>query len=193
MPLKIIHPSHYEIMGRGLVLLSSQPILGKNKDLHTGTLTEEIALLSKSHAIIGKEKRMEDRDGIESAVSQFTTRVREFVADEGIRCILEIRGMKGPGFVIKAEKSASETNEILEIVKTSFAMSFPVATTPLSPAEHPVYSNSDGVQTIVLDLGPEEREFQRESIIVAAAETVGLINSKLGFSESDEGTRDVLD
>jgi hypothetical protein len=192
MPLKIVHPNHYEIIGRGFVLLSSPPILSKTTDLHTGTLTEEIALLSKCHAIIGKEKKLTDLSEMESVRSQFTTGIREFLADHGIRFILEIRGKKEPGLEIKTAQSASEANEILEIVKTAFAMSFPVKVTGFSPEEKPMYSDSD-VQTVVLDLGPDERGFQRESIVDVAAEMVGLVNGKLGFSESDEGVRDVLD
>ena len=191
MPLKVVHPNHYEIIGGGFVLLSSRPVFGKNEDLHTGTLTEEIALLSKSPAIIAKEKKMVDLSEAESAVYQFASRVRELVADQRIKCIMEIRGRKEPGFEIKTGESANEPNEILEIVKTAFSMTLSVAVTTIDSADLAIAN--DGAQTIILELGPDERDAQRDSVVNVAAETVGLINSKLGFSESDERTGDVLD
>ena len=193
MPLKVVHPNHYEIVGTGLVLLSSPPILDKNIDLYTGTLTEEIALTSRAPAIIGRERKMTDPSEIESILSKISTRVSEFVADQKIKCILDIRGKREPGFEIKTAHTTSDKIEILETVKTALAMSFPVTVTALGSAEHPVSSNDNVVPTLVLDLGPDERESQRETLISAAAETVGLINSKLGFSEGDEAARDVLD
>ena len=193
MPLKIIHPNHYEIIGRGLVLLLSSTNQTKTPDLHMGALTEEIALLSKGHAIIGKEKRFADSSEIESARSEFTTGVRELIADQGIRIILEIRGKKEPGLGITVASSTSEADEIAEIVKTGFSLTVPTAVTSLSSTDLPTYSDDKEVQTIVLDLGPGERSFQRETVIDIAAETVGLVNRKLGFSGGDDGSGDALD
>ncbi|HEX4920784.1 MAG TPA: hypothetical protein VFV92_08595 [Candidatus Bathyarchaeia archaeon] len=193
MPLKIVHPNRYEIIGRGLVLLLSSTNQTKTPDLHMGALTEEIALLSKGHAIIGQEKRFTDASDIESARLEFTTGVRELIADQGIRIILEIRGKKEPGLGIMVAPSTSEADEIVEIVKTAFSLTVPTAVTPLSSAELPTYSSDKDVQTIVLDLGPDERSIQRETVIDIAAETVGLVNRKLGFSGRDDGPGDALD
>jgi len=193
MPLKIIHANYYEILGRGRVLLSSPPILGTISDLHTGTLTEEVALLSKCHAIIGKEKKLADPSELESVQSEFLTGARELIADHGIMAILEIRGKKEPGLELKIGTSEPEAGQIAEIVKTAFAMSFPVEATELGPGEQAPYFNTKEVQILALDLGPEERSFQRESIIDIAAETVGLINRKLGFSDRDDGPSNTLD
>lgn len=193
MPLKIVHPNHEEIIGRGRVLLLSSANPTKTPDLHMGALTEEIALLSKGHAIIGKEKSSADALEVESARLEFITGVRELIADQGIKVILEIRGKKEPGLGIVAASSTPEANEIVEIVKTAFSLNFPVAITGLSSTDLPTYSDDKDVQTVVLDLGPDERRFQRETVIDIAAETVGLVNRRLGFSGGDDGSGDALD
>jgi len=193
VPLKIVHQNHYEIIGRGMVLLSNPAIHTQSPELYTGTLTEEVALISKGHAIIGKEKKLNDQTEVESAQSEFAIGVREFIVDHGIRLILEIRGKKEPGVGIEVETFPVEANEIVEIVKTAFALSFPVTMTQPGATERSQYANDKNVQTLVVVLGPDERGFQRESIIDITAETVGLINRKLGFLESEEGGRNVLD
>jgi len=55
MPIKIIRQTHQEIIGRGTVLLSSPPAADQTGDLYTGQIVEDAALLSRAHAMIGKE------------------------------------------------------------------------------------------------------------------------------------------
>jgi len=45
MPLKIIHPRHTEVMGTGLVLISSPPVIGPKGDLNA----RQIAAVSYTH------------------------------------------------------------------------------------------------------------------------------------------------
>src|SRR2546426_578291 len=49
------------------------------------------------------------------------------------------------------------------------------------------------VQIIQLELGPDERGFQKDHIVSVMADIVGLINGKLGFLESDQRGSRVLD
>ena len=86
MPLKIIHPYHTEIMGRGLVLLSNPQIAWAKRDLYTGQIVEEAALLSKSWAIIAKEsKQLQGEAEARLAMSDSDKSVRDFVDEYGVK------------------------------------------------------------------------------------------------------------
>src|SRR5712664_5021914 len=98
MPVKIIHPDHVEIVGLGHVLLTAPHIASPDADLHTGTIVEEAALTSRSYAVIGKVSReFLDLNRLQSAQSEFRKSIESFIAEDGIRYLLEIRGKKEPG------------------------------------------------------------------------------------------------
>src|SRR2546426_11467093 len=102
MPLKIIQPHHTEVVGEGLVLLFSPHITTSKRDLYTGQIVEEAALLSKSWAIIAKEKRQpQSGDEMQSADANFEKSVQDFVEEYGIKCVIAIGGAAGPGIMIR--------------------------------------------------------------------------------------------
>ncbi len=147
MPLKIIHPHHAEVMGRGLVLLSSPHITAAKRDLYAGQIVEEAALLSKSWA-----------------------------------------------------KDGSESEEILDIIKSGIEPHFRLNPDANQSGNRlsgsPTYdgpadgSSTHSVNIIQIELGPEERSFRKDQIVNIVADIVGLINAKLGFSESGSGVQD---
>ena len=112
MPLKIIHPDHTEIMGRGLVLLSSPSYTANRRDLDTGQIVEEAALLCKSWAIIAKEnKQISMGNETQSAKSDLVKRVNEFVEEYGIRCAILVSGIAEPGITVKSQMADSESED----------------------------------------------------------------------------------
>jgi hypothetical protein len=197
MPLKIIHPDHTEVMGMGVVLLSSPHTTGARRDLYTGQIVEEAALLSKSWAIIAKEsKQLQSGDETQSAKLDLDKGVRDFVEEYGIKCIISIGGSGEAGITLKNQKDSSESEEILDIIRSGLEPHFRINTDSDQSEISLSGSQSDAARDdsltgflhiIQLELGPEERSFRKDQMANSVADIVGLINAKLGFSE-DSGS-----
>jgi hypothetical protein len=191
--VKIIHPNHFEIVGRGLVLLSSPPTAIPSKEPYTGQLVEDAALLSKAHAIIEKESKGADTERFQLARSEFDASIQRVLEDYGIKCILMISGKNEPGVDIRTTHNRSVSNEMRDLVRSEFAVDSDVKVTTDEGREEIGDSMDSKVQGIWLDFGPEERGFRREAMIACIADAVSLINGKLGYSEgaeADEGLGD---
>jgi hypothetical protein len=198
MPLKIIHPDHTEIMGVGVVLLSTPHITAASRDLYAGQIVEEAALLSKSWAIIAKESRhLQSGDETNSAKLGLDEGVQDFVVEYGIKCVISISGTGEPGITLKSQTDKSQSEEILDIIKSGLEPHFSLKTEadksenklsrlPNNDTERDD-SSTRSVYVIQLELGPEERSFHKDQIVNSVADIVGLINAKLGFSE-DSGS-----
>jgi len=204
MPLKIIHPHHTEVIGKGLVLLFNPHVKGPRRDLYTGQIVEEAALLSRSWAIIAKEsKHDQEEDNPRPAKSDFDGSVQAFVEEYGIKCVMVITGMSEPGITIKGRQDDSQSEEILEIIRTGLEPHFSINSTPEQVGNGPTNSPavSQGTQdapthsvlTVQLELGPDERGLLKDQIVGSIADIVGLINARLGFSDSNERGSGVLD
>src|SRR3989441_12531352 len=125
MPVKIIHPDHTEVVGEGLVLLSSPHITTSKRDLYTGQIVEEAALLSKSWAIIAKErKQLQSGDETQSADANLEKSVQDFVGEYGIKCVIAISGVAEPGITVKSQGDGSESEEILDIIRSGLEPHF---------------------------------------------------------------------
>ncbi len=200
MPLKIIHPHHAEVMGRGLVLLSSPHITAAKRDLYAGQIVEEAALLSKSWAIIAKEGKQLGGDEAQLAKSDLDKSVQNFVDEYGIKCLIAISGTAEPGITVKSQVDGSESEEILDIIKSGLEPHFRVNPNANQSGNRlsgsPTYdgpadgSSTHSVNIIQIELGPEERSFRKDQIVNIVADIVGLINASLGFSESGSGVLD---
>ena len=205
MPVKIIHPDHTEVVGEGLVLLSSPHITTSKRDLYTGQIVEEAALLSKSWAIIAKErKQLQSGDETRSAYANFEKSVQDFVREYGIKCVIAISGVAEPGITVKSQGDGSESEEILDIIRSGLEPHFSVKP-EVDQSRNKVLGlqgndrepdnlSAQSVQIIQIELGPEERSFRKDQIVNIVADIVGLINAKLGFSvRGDEGSSGALD
>ncbi len=205
MPLKIIHPHHTEVVGEGLVLLFSPHITTSKRDLFTGQIVEEAALLSKSWAIVTKErKQLQSGDETESADVTLERSVQDFVEEYGIKCVIAISGAAEPGITVKSRGDGSESEEILDIIRSGLEPHFSVNPEVDQSGnrvlglqgndKEAVNSSAQSVQSIQIELGPEERSFRKDQIVNSVADIVSLINAKLGFSVSgDEGSSGALD
>ena len=205
MPLKIIHPDHTEVVGEGLVLLFSPHIATSKRDLYTGQIVEEAALLSKSWAIVARERKQpQSGDETQSADANLEKSVQDFVEECGIKCVIAISGAAEPGITVKSKGDGSESNEILDIIRSGLEPHFNV-NLEVDQSGNRVLglqdndrgadnSSAQSVQIIQIELGPEERSFRKDQIVNIVADIVGLINAKIGFSvRGDEGSSGALD
>jgi len=202
MPLKIIHPLHTEVMGTGLVLISSPPARNPKRDLYAGQIVEEAALLSRSWAIIAREvKQDQEEDEAGQVWSDFDKSVQTFVGEYGIKCIIMIVGTSEPGIIIRGYSEDSRTEEILEIVRSGLEPHFSTHSSTehaddrlAKVTDHGAEDASNHTLLIVrLELGPEERGFTKDQFVNSITDIIGLINTRLGFSESNESSSGVLD
>jgi len=189
MPIKIVRQTHQEIIGRGTVLLSSPPATDQTGDLYTGHIVEDAALLSRAHAMIGKEsKRDIDPSALQVAQEEFKTATQSFLEEHGVQCVITISGKNESGIEIRANEAASR-GETFELVRARLALDFDLTINTgnsETSGRHPGYD----VQTVLLALGPDERGFRKEAVVASIADAVGLINAKLGRSERTGGTLD---
>jgi hypothetical protein len=205
MPLKIIHPDHTEVMGTGLVLLSNPHVTTSKRELYTGQIVEEAALLAKSWAIIAKEKKqpqgMDEAQPVERSLDKT---VHDFVKEYGIKCVITISGVAEPGITIKSQREGSESEEILDIIRSGLEPHFSINPHVNQPGNRGTGlqgndlladdSSAQSVQIIQIELGPEERSFRKDQIVNSLADIVGLVNAKFGFSVSgQEGSGGALD
>jgi hypothetical protein len=183
LPLKIIRESYSEVIGKGLVLLSSPPVISKGLDQNILVIVEEAALLSKAHALIEKPKRRLDLEGLALAQEEFQASIQEFFTDFGVRCVLEILARDEPGIEIRASRSESEQSQLADIVKDCFATDFDVQ---ISPAKSYTSDNhSMQVQVISILLGSYESRLRRDLLVSRIADAVNVLNAALGHLETD--------
>ena len=189
MPIKIIRQNHQEIIGRGTVLLSSPPAVDQTGDLYTGHIVEDAALLSRAHAMIGKEsKRDMDPSALQAAQAEFEASTQSFLEEHGVQCMITISGKNESGIEIRAKEMASR-GETLELIRARLALDFDL-TINTGKSETSGGNLGYDVQTVLLALGPDERGFRKEAVVASIADAVGLINAKLGRSERTGDTPD---
>src|SRR5207245_9406488 len=171
MPVKIIHPDHVEIVGLGHVLLTAPHIASPDADLHTGTIVEEAALTSRSYAVIGKVSReFLDPNRIQSAQLELRRSIESFMAEDGIRYLLDIHGKKGPGVDI-ATTAGQIGDSTTELVRSRLVKDFKVNVNNQykgvdSGSVVTSYNRKDAqgnfvVANIIIEFGHEERKFKR--------------------------------
>src|SRR2546421_9777255 len=117
---------------------------------------------------------------------------------------LRLVGAAEPGITVKSQGDGSESEEILDIIRSGLEPHFSVNIEVDQSGNRvlglqandrePDNSSAQSVQIIQIELGPEERSFRKDQIVNSVADFVGLINAKLGFSVSgDEGSSGALD
>jgi hypothetical protein len=196
MPIKIIHPDHIEIVGLGHVLLTAPHVAGADADLHTGPIVEEAALTSRSYAVIGKVSReFLDVDRIQSAQSEYRKSIEGFIAEDGIRYLLDIHGKKGPGVDVQTVAGQTCSDSMLEVVRSRLIKDFTVGvkserkrveSESIVTSYNRKDANGDFVlESIQVEFGLEERQFQREKVISHISEIADILNARLGASRAD--------
>ena len=195
MPVKIIHPNHTEIVGLGHVLLTAPHTTSPDADLHTGQIVEEAALTSRSFAVIGKaDRRFLDPNRFQSAQSEFTKGIAGFVSEDGIRYILDIRGKNESGVEIGTSEGQTCSVSTTELVRSRLVKDFTVKVNSEHKGDEPgrvvtSYNGKDAkgnfaVETIQIQFGQEERQFQREKVIMDISEMTDILNARLDAHEA---------
>ena len=190
MPVKIIHPDHVEIVGLGHVLLTAPHATSGDADIHTGSIVEEAALTSRSYAVIGKVSgEFLDLSRIQSARSEFRKSIEGFLAEDGIRYLLDIRGKKEPGVDIGIAAGQSCSDSTTELVRSRLVKDFTVKVNSEykgveSGSIVTSYNRKDAkgnfvVETIQVEFGHDERQFQREKVISDISEIADILNARL--------------
>jgi hypothetical protein len=188
MPVKIIHPDHIEIVGLGRVLLTTPHASGVGTDVHAGSIIEEAALTSRSYAVIGKANReFLDLSRIQSAKSQLRMSIESFIAEDGIRYILDIHGKKESGVEVGTAAGTTCSDSTTELVRSRLGKDFMVRVDDgLMETGGAVtsYNRKDAkgafvVETVQIDFGHEEMQFQREKVIAHIAEIADILNARL--------------
>lgn len=199
MPLKIIRPDHIEFLGRGCVLLTAPHAAGPDADLHTGQIVEDAALVSGSYAVIGKISReYVDLNRIQAARTEFRESIDSLLADNGIKCVLDIHGKRDPGVDIGTAMGQTASEATTNIVVTRLSKSFTVKVNEKYLGEKPGSivttcgkKDTSGqflVEALQIEFGHHERKSERDRVVEDLAELVALINMKLGFSDKEQGT-----
>ncbi len=203
MPLKIVRKNHVDIPGRGFVLLTTPHATGLGADPYMGQIVEDAALLAKSFAVIGKaSKEFADPSTIQLARSELKDSIQIFLQENQVRCVLDIRCKMEPGVRLgSGRESASESTQ--DIIKSRLAKDFTIDTRVedqnLDPAGLAASFSKEGpdgnfvLETIWIEFSLEEKTLNPEKIIRGLSDVVGLVNLKVGYSESDEGASNVLD
>jgi hypothetical protein len=186
MPIKIIQGSHREIVGEGVILLTSPPTTSNLGELYTGEIVEEAALLSRAHALIENERKNTSDSQLSDIISEFNATRATIVDDFGIKLEFAILGKKETGIEVQSAEV-----KIVELLKAKFRDDFNMKTN--LPENLDQENRPKKLATVRLLLGPEERGLRRDAVVSKTAELVGLLNATLGSSESDEGARGILD
>ena len=188
-------------MGAGLVLISCPPVQGPKRDLYTGQIAEEVALLSRSWGMIARETKHDPEDVSAGQVGyDFDKSVGAFVGEYGIKCIIMILGTSEPGIMIKVHPDDSVSEEILEIIRSGLEPHFSTNSSTNSSTDSGTEHAGNGAAKVTdpgaeeapshrlpivrLELGPEERGFMKDQFVSNITDIIGLINTRLGFSES---------
>jgi hypothetical protein len=190
MPVKIIHPDHIEIVGLGRVLLTTPHASSLDADVHAGSIVEEAALTSRSYAVIGKVSReFLDLNRIQAAKSELRKSIESFIAEDGIRYLLDIHGKKESGIDVGTAAGKTCSDSTTELVRSRLRKDFMVKVNDGSMELEPggvvtSYSRKNAeqdfvVETIQIDFGHEERQFQREKIIGHVSEIADILNARL--------------
>ncbi len=197
MPLKIVRPDHVEFVGEGYVLLTAPHAAGPETHLHTGQIVEDVALVSRSCAVIGKVSReYVDLNRIQAARTEFRKSIDALLADNGIRMVLDIHGKKDPGVDVGTTlgETASEgtTNLVREWLSRDFTVNVNEKYRGIEAGSIvTTYGrrSSDGsfaIEALQIEFGHEERTYKRDKVVESIAQLVALANRKFGFTKTDE-------
>ncbi len=192
VPVKVIHTTHMEILGAGVVLLTAPHARGERADLHTGRIVEDTARRANSYAIIGKTSREHvDLNRIDAFRTRFRRSINEFLDENGIRCILDVHGKKDPGIDIGTCRGITASEALTELVRGRLSKDFSVRVNEKYLGNKPgsivtSYGRKDPsgrflVEAIQLEFGREERQLEHDRIVRAMVDLVELINVKLGL------------
>ena len=194
MPVKVVHPTHIEIVGFGHVLIASPSPSSPVADLDMGQIAEEAALTSRAFAVIGKTRGgFSEASSPQSGNRGFRKGLEGFLVEDDIRYVLVIEGKSEPGVEIVMAVGRTFSESTLALVKSRLENQFIVKPSEVTRAATlsdlaTSYSRKDPkgeflVETIRVVFGGEEREFGKEKVISVISEIADLLNGRVGPSQ----------
>ena len=204
MPLKIVRRNHVDVPGRGFTLLTTPHAVKPGADLYMGQIVEDAALLSKSFAVIGKAGReFAEPCTMHLAQSELSESIHTFLREDGLRCILDIRGKKEPGVCMGSAREQSASQSTMDMIRTRLTKDFSIEARPSGPDLEPGglaaifpekgLAGNFLLESMRIEFGLEEKTLKSDRIIQSLADIVRLVNEKVGYSESKEGAGNILD
>ena len=183
MPVKILHPTHTELVGTGYILLVALQV-PTTASPDSGQVVEDAALTARAYAIIGKPQHGNAEDPAQDELRQ---RISSIIEENGIRCILDIGARPESGLDVQTDNA-----ETGELVRTFLAKNFKVTTGEPGTTVKPMSPSLEGkkpdgtltVQSVRINIGGEELEMRRDKLVDQLAELVGILNVRLGFDPS---------
>ena len=132
---------------------------------------------------------------IQSVKLELRKGIETFIAEDGIRYVLDIHGKKDPGVDIGTALGQMSSDSATELVRSRLVKDFTVRVNEeykelKTEDVAPSYTSKDAkgdfvVETIQIDFGHEERQFQRETVIRDISEIADILNARLGPSRAD--------
>src|SRR5215467_13593173 len=123
MSIKILHQDRTEVVGTGYVLLVTPHHMGL-ADLYPGMIVEDAALIARTPAIIGKHSGSFDGEQLRLDTEKMRLGIETTAKENGIKCIIELRGKPEPGIIVESGSPQNSGGEILNLVKDILAKSF---------------------------------------------------------------------
>jgi hypothetical protein len=199
IPVKIIHRNYIEVLGEGRVLLTAPHAAGGRGDVNTGQIAEEASRRANSYAVIGKTSReLVDLNRAGSAQTDFRQSINRLLEENAIRCILDIHGKKEHGIDIGTCRGVTASEILTELVRNRLSRDFEVKVNEKYMGNKPgsivtTYGKRDSsglfqVEAVQLEFGLRERLLERDRVVRAMVDLVGLVNTKLGFRNEERGT-----
>lgn len=134
-----------------------------------------------------------DVNRAEFAQEELRKSIQAMLADNGIRCIIEIYGKKDEGVDIGTAKGETASTPVIELVATRLSKDFNIRVNPESdlPSGESIITpfakrDPNGqflLEALQLGLGHQERNHERDKLVTDIAELVATINRHLGFKE----------
>ena len=188
MPIKIVRPNHFELLGEGYVLLTAPHAAGPEAELYTGKIVEDAALTSRCYAVAGNvSPEYEDPTRIQAARAELRSSVEAMLEENGIKCLLDVQSKKDAGVEIARSDRTMVSSTIIELVKAGLSKGFIVALAPQSGGPQPqgalkLYSGGEPLfEALSLRFGQTEIQLKRELVVNSLVELVALLNRELSL------------
>lgn len=171
------------------MLLTATNPHGPTADVYTGQIVEDAALVSRGYAVVEKPNRENtETDRPPASQAELSKAISAIVAENGIRCILDIQGKAELGIEIWTGSGLTASEQLSQLVRDHFSSR--MNTTVSSEDNRPrpgsiIAANSakgkDGtfaVEGLEIRIGQAELA-QREKLVSVLAELISLINGTL--------------
>jgi hypothetical protein len=193
LPIKILHRNRTELVGTGYVLLSTPNTTGP-VELYPGPIAEDVALTSRTYAVIGK-RNAHDNEHQASVLQELKDRINSIIDENRIKCILELNSKQDPGIEIQTGHGKTCSEEISNLIRSFMSKNFQVSldheslesqSKTLTGLERKNQDGTFAVQSVRINIGSEELEITRDKLVDQLAELVGILNVRLGFDPASE-------